>query len=99
VTAQMYAFVLYQGGHEARNDNGPLLLGDLDLDPQWAGVTRRRLNGYLAGELRRRGIREDQWDEYELWVFPLGRDQGPARNATFRWAFTPDDPHGEESPR
>jgi hypothetical protein len=86
VTAQMYAFVLYRGGHEARNDNGPLL-GDLDLDPQW------------AGELRRRGIREDQWDEYELWVFPLGRDQGPARNATFRWAFTPDDPHGEESPR
>jgi hypothetical protein len=83
VTAQMYAFVLYRGGHEARNDNGPLL-GDLDLDPQWAGVTRRRLNGYLAGELRRRGIREDQEICKVACVCRKSRPKRPIRWVTLR---------------
>lgn len=94
MTAQMYAFVLYRGGVAVRNDNGPLL-GDLNLNPQWTVTTSRRLNGYLAGELRRRGVSENQWGEYELWVFALDRDQEPERNAKFRWAFTPDDEEGD----
>lgn len=92
--AEYFALALYRGGYPVAQDNGPLL-AVLDFAPHSALATRRQLNRHLAGELRREGVDEGRWGEYELRVFPVDRDGDPERNARYRWAFDLDDETGE----
>lgn len=87
-----YALVLHRGGHPVHQDAGPLL-AVLDFDSAWAQATKAQLNRHLAGELRRQGVSESQWGDYEMRVFPIGRNGEPERNPRYRWAW--DETEGE----
>jgi hypothetical protein len=81
-----YALVLYRGGIPVHQDAGPLL-AVLDFDPAWAQATKAQLNRHRAGELRRQGVDQRWWGEYEMRAYPIDRNGEPQRDVKYRWAW------------